>query len=654
MPRNSFSRNPLLRVSRPVSACSRCRNAKVKCDGKLPACTACEKAGRENECSNVNDQFARGKERSYVAALESRIEKLERRLQFASSRKASVAFHEHDASAVTEVDRRDSLATIRAAIYRKAARSRENRDLNAIVSDFGLLSVDATTRDFEPSASKFTFARVVLAATTVDDIPDPTQQQLPSRQAAQALVQHFLANIYSLYPFFSETALWTVLDDVYRQDERAIIDADYWLLYMVLAIASSSQSRRIDDQMYHDGVGFVSQALLYADKALAPGCVTQIQSLLLLTLYSMLDSAHFDSWHVIGFTTRAVVDIGFHQDPPSSSLSDKAALDMRRKIFYSAYALDRTISMAHARSFSFTNDSVNVAFPSTSSIGRKSVTAPIAGPQSADPALLLFQLRRAQSFWYQELCQSKAEPLEDSSYIWQWCLEMREWGDSLPAALPAAMRRMFEQELWYSYVYCIAPSGRTREVTDYTRTLIFEYALAYLGSMHETAQGGLNSAFYTYQDALKVFFMASQLNAVLLAAEDVLLSGAHVSPPPTMPGSTPAPPIPRRRIHSGAPTDDNTARSIWCLERVPQILALYGARWKEAVMLKQHFEFVSADALDRLRARQQMQMPLPLPLQSHPGQYQNGDPALSPPIHPPVQGQQPRMDMNWAEGYPTM
>lgn len=27
---------PILKVSRPVAACSRCRNAKIKCDGKLP------------------------------------------------------------------------------------------------------------------------------------------------------------------------------------------------------------------------------------------------------------------------------------------------------------------------------------------------------------------------------------------------------------------------------------------------------------------------------------------------------------------------------------------------------------------------------------------------------------------------------------------
>lgn len=76
---------------------------------------------------------------SYVAALELRIEKLERRLAYARSRKASVALHEQEVPPSMEADRKDSLATIRAAIHRKAARKRENSDVNSLVSDFGYL-----------------------------------------------------------------------------------------------------------------------------------------------------------------------------------------------------------------------------------------------------------------------------------------------------------------------------------------------------------------------------------------------------------------------------------------------------------------------------------------------------------------------------------
>lgn len=76
---------------------------------------------------------------SYVAALELRIEKLERRISYAKSRKASVANHESDSLSTAHVDRRDSLASIRAAIHRKAARTRENSDVNSLISDFGFL-----------------------------------------------------------------------------------------------------------------------------------------------------------------------------------------------------------------------------------------------------------------------------------------------------------------------------------------------------------------------------------------------------------------------------------------------------------------------------------------------------------------------------------
>lgn len=152
-----------------------------------------------------------------------------------------------------------------------------------------------------------------------------------------------MANIYALFPCFSETVLLTVLDDVYQQDDRVVKDSDYWLLYMVLAIGSTAQSQHINDGPYAAGVGFVARAMSYADRALAPGYVTQIQSLLLLTLYALLDPAHFDSWHLIGFTARAVVDLGFHQDPPPTSGLDKSALDMRRRVFYCTYSLDRFV-----------------------------------------------------------------------------------------------------------------------------------------------------------------------------------------------------------------------------------------------------------------------------------------------------------------------
>lgn len=186
-----------------------------------------------------------------------------------------------------------------------------------------------------------TFARLVLAAANNEGVPKSQPFQLPSRPAAMALVQFYLDNVFALFPVFSETALFNALDAVYQENGRPVTDFEHWLFYMVLALGAIGQSRSSQDAYYADAVLWVGRALRYADRVLMPGYVSQIQALVLLVQYSMLDPAHFDSWQLIGFACRAVVDLGFHQDPPKEQLSDKNTLELRRKIFYCVYALDR-------------------------------------------------------------------------------------------------------------------------------------------------------------------------------------------------------------------------------------------------------------------------------------------------------------------------
>ncbi|KAJ0313183.1 hypothetical protein COL516b_000111 [Colletotrichum fioriniae] len=567
------------------------------------------------------------------AALELRVEKLEKRLAFARSRKASVNLHDVDEATAAPADRKDSLANIRAAIHRKAARKREDSDVNALVSDFGFLSVNATTRDFEPSVSGMTFARLVLAAATNDEVPDPTEDSFPTRAEAFATVQYYMANIYSLFPSFSETHLLTVLDDVYQQDEKVkdrLKDADFWLLYMVLAIGYVAQSRDKNDDYSRRGLDFVARALPFADKALMPGYPSQIQSLILFTQYSMLDPGHFDSWYLIGFASRAVVDLGFHQDPPQLQVPDKAALDLRRKMFYCVYALDRMISMVRARSFSFTDDSINVEYPSNSGL----TSGPITGPQSADSALVLFQLRRLQSEWYQTLFQGDAAPLSDAaSFIWQMCLEMREWHESLPENLPSGIREFFELELRYSYIHCLAPSDRQPHLTDYTRKLIFEHAIAYMNTIHSVVHGSVNTAFYSSLDALKVFFVATQFFTVFNDKRELLISEQRIIPPITRPGTAPPPPLP----HRSAGGEDSLDRSMRCLQQVVETLARYSQRWDIALQLKTTFEGLSSELFSWLQVRRQMREQGQLP-QQHQQQMQQHQHQQSP--HQPQQQHQ--------------
>jgi hypothetical protein len=261
--------------------------------------------------------------------------------------------------------------------------------------------------------------------------------------------------------------------------------------------------------------------------------------------------------------------------------------------------------MVHARSFSFTDDSTSVAFPSMPSITSPTgVEKSPTGPHSLDAAMLLFQLRRAQSNWYQELFQSSRDPLQQSStYIWQMCHEMRVWSESFSKTLSPAIRELFELELLYSYVYCLAPSCRVPAVSELGKTLIFEYSISYMQKIFPICKDPINAAFYTYHDALRVYFIGSQFLAVLSDNFDQLLNGI-VPYTASIAGGPPTPPIPNPG------RTDNVDRSINCIDQIIDTLKRYGERWYDSKALQASFEAQAqaiSGELHRRRQQQEMQ-----------------------------------------------
>jgi hypothetical protein len=261
--------------------------------------------------------------------------------------------------------------------------------------------------------------------------------------------------------------------------------------------------------------------------------------------------------------------------------------------------LSRAISMVHARAFSFYDDAVSVALPSPGKANSSLSSGPTA--KTPDASVPLFRLRQLQSDWYQALYQGN--PTDVTSLIWRKCFEMWEWSETLPTDIPAPTREMLDLELRYSYVYCISSSARDDQMSAYGRLLIFEHVISYMDRIYDIANLAANAAFYTYHDALRVFFMGSQFVAVLRDAGDLLLSGSRVPMPPSVPGNV-SPPPPPIRLDRGS--GDNLDRSLRCLDRVKLTLGLYGGRWKNALSLMDSFQMISAEVSKNLTTRQAM------------------------------------------------
>ncbi len=206
------------------------------------------------------------------------------------------------------------------------------------------MSVNATARDFHGFTNEMSFARLVLSSAIIERMPNCTHDTLPARSAATPLVQHYLENIFVLYPFLNEIKIFSSLDAVYQDGGRYATPMDDWIIRLVLANAFASLSRRRGDTQYRNAVRHAAFALKRAELVVQPGSMQGIQAILLLAQYAMLDPHHFNSWYLIGAAARAMVNLGLHQDSHINPLARGPDVSLRRRVYHSVYALDRLVS----------------------------------------------------------------------------------------------------------------------------------------------------------------------------------------------------------------------------------------------------------------------------------------------------------------------
>jgi Fungal specific transcription factor domain/Fungal Zn(2)-Cys(6) binuclear cluster domain len=607
---------PQLRVSRPVAACSRCRATKVRCDGRLPACTACERSDKADSCSGANDHFAKGKERSYVAALEVALEKLQKRVA------------DTKAILTTDTSRRDTVAasymlgpdhTLPSRRLPSGGRAhrREASDVDNLVGDFGFLSVNATSRDFHGFTSTMSFARLLLAASQTGDMGQRDTRSMPSRYMLTPTLQFYLHEIIVLLPFITETQVMTAISAVYGDYGRRPTPMHHWTYRMVLAIVSVYWSQDRGDANWHLAQQHVAAALCHAEDVLHPGSIAGVQAILLLVQYSMLDPELFSCWHLIGFASRVMVDLGLHNEPAAEVQMSKDDVEMRRRVFYCVYTLDRAIGMAFERAFSFTDDSVAVDPPvlptSTELSGLVTETARQIFLRSLRPSIYLISIRQIQSIMYQEThssCRSQWPSGMASSHMKSALKDIQAWESGIPDTMSKSAALLFRLESLYSQIFALAPSCRNPKITEVSRIVIFEYAIQYANKLYPLTRDNNWHVHFSVIDVHRTNFVARQFINILSTDLDELLSGAISRQPRTSrpeengygAESSSSPMLSMSRPTSGL---ENSTRAIRCIGHIAAILAYSANRFGECYGFpKILFEEESRELLQQLMTKQ--------------------------------------------------
>lgn len=202
-------------------------------------------------------------------------------------------------------------------------------------------SVNATASGYHGFTKEMSFARLVLSTASVEEMPPPSINALPTRDVATTLVKECIQKVFVLYPVLSETAIFGSLEAAYQHGGNYCLPADRWNIRMVLAIALLCRSQSKGDVHYQSAVRHAAVALEQREAVIQPGSVAAVQAVLLLVIYSTLDPSHFSCWYLIGVASRIMVDIGLHQEGTEDARTKPSQLETRRRLFYCVYSLDR-------------------------------------------------------------------------------------------------------------------------------------------------------------------------------------------------------------------------------------------------------------------------------------------------------------------------
>ncbi|KAJ9287472.1 transcriptional regulator family: Fungal Specific TF [Paecilomyces variotii] len=546
-------------------------------------------AGKASSCSGATDEFAKGKERSYVASLEGHCERLERKIREVRRRQQALT---QDGS---ETAQESSITSISAGEFREKARRKEVSDIDDLVGDFGYLSVNATSRDFKGITSRTSFAQLLLTVAMGEPLPQHPSKTLPPRHEATGLLEFYFDNIFTQLPFFAETNFWTSVDAVYQEGGRFAKPFDHWIVRMVLAIASTSFSQQRGDQDQKRALSLVSAALDYSEDVLHPGSIPGIQAILLLAQYSLVDPEHFRSWYLVGCAARVMADLGLHQDLPSGAIP-KDRLELRRKVFHCIYSLDRYVSTVSQRAFSFSDDSVSVPLPpiTPSSIQPAASYQNHVFLRSTEPAFYLFQIRRILSSGYQEMFFNNHNPSPQPLVLtWTICAKARDWFNKAPKNAPHFFTLLYRLELLYTIVVAVSPSHRDPSICDFSKTILFDRAIDYISQVHHVIGNTGSLPFLTFIDIQRVDYVGRRLIDLLSQDYELLLSNSIPEPPP-VPAGTPEPPYlaPEDRINC-------LGRAVRCFRYIRDILEFSVRKWNTHELLER-FELDSTVVRRRL------------------------------------------------------
>ena len=390
---------------RSVLSCARCRRRKIKCDRAIP-CGQCIAAKTECTGYSSKDQDPTIP-RSIVQHLESEIAKVEGELARNGNLEAMNASdilagmptqngnagNSHGLPAL-ELSRVEEDVPPLSAISDSSTFMAPERD-SGREQAMNCDELQAAIFAILPSGPGITdlIARVRMSLTPstamASDSPKEARRKSFSRASNEvscvmlksiptnilrSLIKKYMTKVYPIYPVLHAPTLWSQLDSVIRtlQDlpdrHRGIAPSyDFLIIYLMLSISATLGSAKTGHEAKHmvfSGSLFEEGIQHLSSDAQIPSDLAGIQATLLVLQYASINPRLANVWMLSGAAMRAILELGLHREAPNAIAFDDLTLDLRRRVFWTAYCYDRGVCSALQRPQSIPDQTIDAHFPS--------------------------------------------------------------------------------------------------------------------------------------------------------------------------------------------------------------------------------------------------------------------------------------------------